>query len=102
MSSRVARPPSRAQGIVYPQLAGVPFEEPTAALGDQLCDHRTRSGRYLLDNVGHWQRFSTLGVIAQASAQAETDEALPYQLPVPLGVYRIPFCSPVSSTAGMR
>ena len=68
MSSQVARPPSRAQGIVYPQLAGVPFEELTAALGDQLFDHRTLSGRYLLYNVGHLQGFSTLGVIAQASA----------------------------------
>jgi hypothetical protein len=70
------RPPYRAQDIANPQLVGVSFEELVAALGDHLFDHRTRSGRYLLYNVGPLQRFGKLAVIALAGTQAEADEAL--------------------------
>ena len=80
------RPPYRAQEVVSPKLVGVPFEDLAAALGDRLFDHRTRSGRYLLYNVGPLQRFGKLAVIALGSTQAEADEALQHDLPVRLGL----------------
>ena len=80
-----SRPPYRAQDIVHPHLIGVSFGALATALGDQLFDHRTRRGRYILYNVGPLKRCGKLAVIALAGTQAEADDALESDLPARLG-----------------
>jgi len=80
------RPPYRAQDVVSPGLIGVSFEDVTATLGDDLFDHVTQRGRYLLYNVGPLRRLGKLGVVALARTQDEADEAICHDLPRRLGV----------------
>jgi hypothetical protein len=80
------RPPYRAQDVVWPGLIGVSFEELTATLGDDLFDHVTQPGRYLLYNVDPLRRLGKLGVVALAPTQDEADEAICHDLPRRLGV----------------
>ena len=79
------RPPYCARDIVSPQLIGTSFEDLAVVFGDQLFDHRTGRGQYLLYNVGPLQRYGKVGVLALAGSQTEADTALQYDLPDLLG-----------------
>jgi len=81
-----ARPPYRSQELTQPGLVGASFEDVLEALADQLFDHRTGQGRYLLYNVGPLQAFGKLGAIALGETQDEADEAIHTDFPRRLGI----------------
>lgn len=80
------RPPYRAQDVISPALAGVPFTEIAARLGDRLYDVNTGKGSYLLYNVGPLASDGKLDVIGFADTQEMAEALLNEELPKLLGI----------------
>jgi hypothetical protein len=80
------RPAYRAQDFVSPELTGVEFSEILAALGDDLFDPSTRSGRFVLYNVGPLAEHGKLDVISLGGSQEEAEEGMLEVLPRRLGL----------------
>ena len=66
---------------VDPALAGVPFDSILAALGDELYDHQSGRGRYILYNVGCLDSYGKLDVIAVGKDMDDASYGLEELLP---------------------
>ncbi|WP_394821161.1 hypothetical protein [Pendulispora albinea] len=71
----------RAQDFTATRLTGVPFTEILEAIGGQLFDPVTRSGRYVFYNVEPLARWGKMDVIAFGRDRAASDAALLEDLP---------------------
>ena len=80
------RPPYRAQDFMHRGLVGLPLTELLARVGDDLFDHSTERGRFILYNVGPLARVGKLDVIALGQSQDEAETALLEDFPRLLGV----------------
>lgn len=80
------RPTYRAQDVLHDGLRGAPFADVLAALGDSLWSPATRTGRFVLYNVGPLAGRGKLDVIAFGPTPEAADEAMLVELPRRLGL----------------
>lgn len=80
------RPTYRAQDVLHAGLRGASFTEVLAALGDSLWTPATRTGTFVVYNVGPLATRGKLDVVAFGGTPEAADEALLIELPRRLGL----------------
>jgi hypothetical protein len=81
-----ARPPYRAQDVVFPALVGARLEDLLALVGELAFDPKTRSGRFVFYNVGPVGAHGKLDVISIGSDIEDAERGMLEILPERLGV----------------